>query len=495
MTPNCFKFATNDVGIAFENNKISIHQISNQEWSPLRSSFNTSNLLDASTRNKLIKYIGDIVNSESFSKEEIKTFINFLYDAYQEQNKKAIVIDDINWEMVNDTAESFILSNQVLDSLLSNFGLLYTGDEEMKKICLLSIASLAVENICQPVHIHVHGQSQQGKTHLLSTVKELTPNENKLSSDNVSPKVLFRSEIKPNTLISLNDKIIDENFGELMNQICDKKSWDNGFNYDVLQDGEVKHFHFPPRSLFHISTNKPITDYISKDIKVDLEAVQSKFFSFKKNYSDEQIKIIKAKMLEKVNSKNKNKDEWVLSQAILKKLLATPKFIEFSFTEKEVEKIIGLTELRDFGQFVTFCQSHALLSGNDEVKESDIIAISKLLEAIPRESKLLKDSEDKIMAILIPKAFFVLTEKIKPMCNGEGITKLTGLNKNTVTSTLYELKKREMVEYTAGDRNNKYWYKIKGNKIPEWLNVEKSKENQNKIPSINKDYGVNPMDI
>ncbi len=530
-TENKFEqFIQDDIGIRVENGKVKLYEIVNNEWI-LKLPISTKNPLSTKVKDLIFESIRLRKNpsKEEFPdfKKNINQLIENFFSKYQqyldiekehadeiakfdmdnrikeidnEKTKKEPTQEEIEYKKEIDRCvkEIFELNNihhtTIMETALYSL-FEHQGDDELKELCILSIASMSISNLIEPIHLHAYGLAESGKTYLLSKTKEIIPEERKLISDNVSPKVLFRARLKPNMVISLNDKIIDESFGELLNCICDGKSWENGFIYTVIgENGEPIDHPFPPRIIFHISTNKPIPEYHTKEMRVDLEAVQSKFFSFKKEYSENQKNDIKEKMLERINNDlQKNKKNLDVMQQIFEILISNPKNIHIPFSREIIENYMGSCGIRDFGQICSLCQTYALLSGYDNVNKECIEHILGLLNKIPRESKILKDNSALALLVMMPKKYFHFDEKVSYYnnCTVEGISNLLKLSISTMRTLLRDMAKNGLIEYiTKGKGGTKYYYKLKDEILPGWLIVELKNKEKQKTPEPETKKGI-----
>ena len=71
---------------------------------------------------------------------------------------------------------------------LTNSVLKHYGDEHLKKLYAISLLSLGVENVEEPLHIHVYGDPESGKTSIQTRYMEIIPSTSK---DNASDLVII----------------------------------------------------------------------------------------------------------------------------------------------------------------------------------------------------------------------------------------------------------------------------------------------------------------
>ncbi len=268
----------------------------------------------------------------------------------------------------------------------------HIGDEFLKEIYTLSLLTPGILNIESPLHIFLYGAPEVGKTDLQSNFMDLVPKEHKDIASDFSPRVLLYSNLQPSTIISINDKILNDSMGTILNQICDTQAWKKGKIIAVTVGSERMNLVFPPRVLAWINANKHILEYNFKE--VDPMALVGRFSIFEKTYSDKQKKEIFVKRNTYKEEPNEQKLEEI--RKYINDIYEHPKNISCSeelrdlIWEKSSE--IGITSLRSIGRNLSMCQVVALTNDRSEITKEDIEYIFKLLKT---EEKPIKKMENK----------------------------------------------------------------------------------------------------
>jgi len=319
------------------------------------------------------------------------------------------------------------------------------GDEHLKKIYAISLLSLGVENVEEPLHLHIHGDPESGKTDLQTRYMEIIPSTSKDNASDFSPKVLMYSNLNPGTVISINDKILNDSVATLLNQICDSTSWRKGRICATIVGKDRVDLSFPPRCIFWMNSNRRIIDYGIRE--VDPNAVEGRFMVFKKEYTSEQ----KEEIFTKRNfSQEISKEELDELKIKLTTIFKTPVKINCS---KETRKIIwdksreiGIDLIRSIGRNLTICQVFALINGRTEVNQEDIENTFKLL----KEYKL--DISDKVInttiienQLLSETEFKTLTPEKKQCYSVYELQKRTKITKEELDETLKYMKEKGFI--------------------------------------------------
>ena len=316
------------------------------------------------------------------------------------------------------------------------------GDEHLKKLYAISLLSMGIENVEEPLHIHVYGDPESGKTDLQTRYMQSIPSSNKDNASDFSPRVLMYANLSPGTIISINDKILNDSVAALLNQICDSTSWRNGRICATIVGKDRVNLEFPPRCLFWMNSNKDITEYGIRE--VDPNAVKGRFMTFEKKYTFEQ----KEEIFTKRNLyQEMSKEEMDELKITLSDIFKTPKKVSCS---EEMRKIIwnksreiGIDLIRSIGRNLTMCQVFALIDGRVEVNLEDVENTFKLLKetniVIPdtyKNSTLIENQ-------LLPEAQFKTFTIDKKTCYSiYEIQKRIKISKEEIEETLTYMKEK-----------------------------------------------------
>lgn len=267
----------------------------------------------------------------------------------------------------------------ILDRLI-NLASRHVGDENLKKFYAISLLSIALKNPDEPTHIHVWGAAESGKTNLQTLFLELVPAEHKDIASDFSAKCLLYAKLNPGTVISINDKILNDNIASLINLIADSTSWRNGRTVAVVLGKERVNLVFPPRSLIWLNSNRRIIDYNLRE--VDPDAVEGRFLVFEKKYEDDAKKNI---FLKRNVYLEHNVTELEEVRGILNEMFKNPKTINCSEELRNIiwnkSKEMGINLIRSIGRNLTMCQILALTNDRTEVTKEDIDEVFKLLKS------------------------------------------------------------------------------------------------------------------
>jgi hypothetical protein len=323
---------------------------------------------------------------------------------------------------------------------LSNSVCKHFGDDSLKKLYAVSLLSMGIENVEEPLHIHVYGDPESGKTDLQTRYMEIIPLTNKDNASDFSPKVLMYSNLCEGTIISINDKILNDSVAAILNQICDSTSWRKGRTCATIVGKDRVNLTFPPRCLFWMNSNKDIIEYGIRE--VDPYAVKGRFMSFKKEYTYEQ----KEEIFTKRNfAQDMPKEEVEALKVKLTDMFKTP--VKVSCSE-EMRKIIwnksremGIDLIRSIGRNLTICQVFAYIDGRLEVKIEDIENTFKLLNEIKISIPDTQKNSILIENQLMPESEFKTYTPDKKVCYSiYEIQKRTKLSKEEIEETLKQMK-------------------------------------------------------
>ncbi len=293
----------------------------------------------------------------------------------------------------------------------------HIGDEHLKKIYAISLLSMSVRGVEEPLHLHVFGDRESGKTDLQTRFLDIVPEGHKDIASDFSPRVLLYANLNPATIISMNDKIFTDSMCGLLNQITDSTGWRLGRTIAVTIGKERVNLFFPPRTIFWVNSNRQISQYNIKEVEPD--AVESRFMTFEKKYTDDQKKNI---FVNRNFCLNSDDSELESVKNILKEMFKNPKHIICSEEIRNIiwekSKEMGINSIRQIGRNLTICQVYALISGRTEVSYEDVDNTFLLLkEQFNLKINISETSDEKIAEIirkeLLPEIMFksLLEEK------------------------------------------------------------------------------------
>jgi hypothetical protein len=317
------------------------------------------------------------------------------------------------------------------------------GDDHLKKIYAISLLSMGIENVEEPLHIHIYGDPESGKTDLQTRFMYVIPTANKDNASDFSPKVLMYSNLNPGTVVSINDKIINDQNGALLNQICDSTSWRQGRICATIVGKDRINLKFPPRCLFWMNSNKRITEYGIRE--VDPNAVEGRFMVFEKKYTFKE----KEKIFTKRNlSVEVTREEIDKLKIDLSNIFKVPKKISCSEEMRkdiwDKSREIGIDLIRSIGRNLTICQVFALISGRNEVIQEDIKDTFELLK------------ETNMVVVDIHKNLIIIENQLMPELQFRTYT----IDKKNCYS-IYEIQKRLKLSKEEVEETLKFM-KIKG---------------------------------
>ncbi len=271
----------------------------------------------------------------------------------------------------------------------------HIGDKFLKEIYALSLLSAGVSNIEEPLHVFIYGSPESGKTAIQIKFMDLVPKEHKDIASDFTPKVLMYSNLQPATIISINDKILNDSIGSILNQVADNSAWYKGKIIATTVGADRVNLVFPPRVVFWINANKHITEYNLRE--VDPLALVGRFMIFEKTYSDKQKKNIFLKRNDNKIEPDETKIEEI--RKYINNIYEHPKIITCSeecrniIWEKSLE--IGISSLRSIGRNLSLCQVITLTNNRTEVTKEDIETIFNLLKTEEKPIKKMENNNIK----------------------------------------------------------------------------------------------------
>ena len=353
---------------------------------------------------------------------------------------KPEIYEDENERLhIESIAKTVYEDKNIINYILACMGE-HIGEEYLKKLFTFAILSLGIKNVEIPLHMHLYGDPESGKTDLTYRFMNIIPKENKVDSDDFSDRALMYEKIKEGSIITINDKILNDGFAKLLNQLCDTKCWYQGHVATVTVEHNNVKLKFPPRTLVFLNTNKKLSEY--KLEEVDPHAVEQRFMSFEKYYTPEQkseifIKKTKMDLTEPIK----------VATSIIRRYIREPVEIK---TSEEIRRIVdietnklGIISLRQKGQFLTVCQVFALIEQRKQVEQEDI---DNTLEIYKNQKSV--NTETNVIAEKIYK--FLPTEK--EMMGWEPDLKVM-FNKTSIRNGL-------KIQYTDCDSAIEYLIKI-----------------------------------
>jgi hypothetical protein len=290
---------------------------------------------------------------------------------------------------------------------------------------------------------------------------DLVPKEHKDVASDFSPKVLMYSCLQPGTIISINDKVLNDSIGALINQVFDSTSWRNGVISATVVGKERINLEFPPRCVCWMNSNKRVTEYGLRE--VDPMAIEGRFITFEKTYSEDEKKKIFVER--NVYNSEDNTEKINKVRNYINHLYENPKTISCS---EEIRSLIwkksselGIKSIRIIGRNLTMCQVIALTEERECVITEDVEEIFSLLKAnskvisenspedvyelikhiliplniykaLPTDKKLLYSSEELLKNSKIPDLCQNLEKLIKENRIGKDLIKV-GINRKLMT--------------------------------------------------------------
>lgn len=139
-------------------------------------------------------------------------------------------------------------TGQALRFLCESCGRVHVGDRPAIMSMFLSYASTRVTN-GTGIHISISGDAGTGKSHAAMTVAKRLPQDSVIT-DRLSDKALFYHEIKPRTVLILDDQELTEDFQELLK--ISTTNWGESGQYRTVQNGKAALLTMAPRCPFWV---------------------------------------------------------------------------------------------------------------------------------------------------------------------------------------------------------------------------------------------------
>jgi hypothetical protein len=336
----------------------------------------------------------------------------------------------------------------------------HVGDDHFKKIYAISMLSIGISNVEEPLHIHVFGDPESGKTDLQTRFMNVVPDQNKDIASDFSPKVLMYSNLNPGTIISINDKIVNDQIGALLNQVCDSTSWRQGRICATIVGKERVNLNFPKRCLFWMNSNKRIIDYGIRE--VDPNAIEGRFMIFEKKYGDTEKKNI---FVRRNTTKDITDEEIEKVKNSISEIYKNPKKISCSEEMRtkiwDMSKEMGIHSIRQIGRNLTISQVFAMINNREEVAVEDVENTFVLLkEQFNLKISTSETIEIKIIELikkeLLPEEVFKTLSPEKKLLYS--CKEIQNKIKDDIKSTLNYIKSEGVVGYEI--------IKIGANRIP-----------------------------
>ncbi len=361
------------------------------------------------------------------------------------------------------------MNNETIITQLTEAMWQHVGDEYLKKMYAISLLSIGVENVFEPLHIFCYGSPESGKTDISTRLLDIIPDEFKDGASDFSPKVLMYSNLNPGIIINVNDKVLNDAIGMILNQICDSTAWRQGKTVAVLIGKSRENLIFPPRVCLWLNANKRITEYSISE--VDPLAIEGRFMVFKKEYTKEDKKNIYLKRDTIKQPIDKEKLETI--KKILCNYHKYPQTINCS--EDIRIKIYNtcdsmkIQSLRQIGRIHTMCQVLALINGRTEINIDDANYIFKFIQEIPgmfinqtepeEEKKNVETLSEYLLVETIFKKFTI--EKLKQYSYESLVLKFNNSIKNMAIQ-LKEMDEKGIIKTELINGKMYYYKKIKG---------------------------------
>jgi len=145
-----------------------------------------------------------------------------------------------------DLAEELWRSGRALDFLCETCSKVHVGDKAAIKAIIYAYASTRVLN-SDGIHISISGNAGSGKSHAVSTAAQCLP-LGSVSTSRLSNKALLYHDLKPKTVIVLDDQELNEDMQELIK--VHTSGWDDPPTYKTVMNGKPIELQLPSRCPF-----------------------------------------------------------------------------------------------------------------------------------------------------------------------------------------------------------------------------------------------------
>jgi len=180
--------------------------------------------------------------------QHAEEFLTFGNDDEMQAAKFAFIYQFDAITSVELYAKYIYESGQALDFLCRSCAKVHVGDTPLIRSMFLSYAATRVTN-GTGIHISISGDAGTGKSHAAATVAQRLPVGSVLT-DRLSDKALFYHEIKPKTVLILDDQELTEDFSELLK--VSSTNWSEASSYRTVQNGKAATLTMSPKCPFWV---------------------------------------------------------------------------------------------------------------------------------------------------------------------------------------------------------------------------------------------------
>ena len=180
--------------------------------------------------------------------QHAEEFLTFGNDDEMQAAKFAFIYQFDTLTSVELYAKYIYESGQALDFLCRSCAKVHVGDTPLIRSMFLSYAATRVTN-GTGIHISISGDAGTGKSHAAATVAQRLPVGSVLT-DRLSDKALFYHEIKPKTVLILDDQELTEDFSELLK--VSSTNWSEASSYRTVQNGKAATLTMSPKCPFWV---------------------------------------------------------------------------------------------------------------------------------------------------------------------------------------------------------------------------------------------------
>lgn len=245
---------------------------------------------------------------------------------------------------------------------IDNFRKIWYGDAFVLQAILYISASFRVMNADEPIHLHVAGQTQSGKSDSVKTALKFIPKPDQLTRT-FSPKWIFYAgvDIHENMMIFSDDTMLNQELSEVYKNIL--TSWHDGVKRGtVTSTGKALDLTVPR----HVSLILTCIESVCEESADGQD--ESRFLTMEIRRSNEDDRLIREFIQQK-------KPDITPALEIIRGIWEI-----IPVREIKLHKKLDLNiPVRDFKRFMTLVKCHAQLCNRDKTTDEDVDAIEKFL--------------------------------------------------------------------------------------------------------------------
>jgi hypothetical protein len=245
---------------------------------------------------------------------------------------------------------------------IENFRKIWYGDSFVLQSILYMAASFRMMNADEPIHLHVAGQTQSGKSDSVKTALKFIPKDDQLTRT-FSPKWIFYAgaDIHENMMIFSDDTVLSEELSDVYKNIL--TSWHDGVKRGtVTSTGKALDLTVPR----HVSLILTCIENVVEESADGQD--ESRFLTMEIRRSHEDDRLIREFI-------QQEKPDITPALEIIHGIWKIIPVREIKL-HKELEQDIPI---RDFKRFMTLVKCHAQLCNRNQTTDEDIDAIEKFL--------------------------------------------------------------------------------------------------------------------